>query len=82
MILQALLLLVVQSTTLKSYFDEVASLLLIIGGVIGFVGGLRIYANWNNRDGFPVVSELGNWIYGALILCIIGGVIKVWFKVA
>ncbi len=80
MILHSLLL-VLQSSTLRSYFDEVASLLLVIGGVIGLIGGLRIYANWNHRDEFPVVSELGNWIYGALLLCIVGGVIKVWFKV-
>ncbi len=73
--------LVLQSNTLRSYFDDVASLLLAIGGVIGLIGGLRIYANWNYRDGFPVVSELGNWIYGALLLGIIGGIIKIWFQI-
>lgn len=76
-----LVLVVVQSSTLKSYFDDLASLLLTIGGVIGLIGGLRIYTNWNNQEGFPIVSELGNWIYGALLLCIIGGVIKIWFGI-
>ena len=38
------------TTELKSYVDVVGSLVLAIGGVVGFVGGVRVYIKWNNGD--------------------------------
>ena len=75
------LMFLIQSSSLKGYFDDLSNLFFAVGGVIGLIGGLRVYINWNTKQGYPVISQVGNWLYGALLLCIIGATIKIWFGV-
>lgn len=68
------------TTELKSYVDVVGSLILAIGGVVGFVGGVRVYIKWNNGDQ-DVNKSLMGWMGSCIFLVLVGTVIKAFFGV-
>ena len=65
------------TTELKSYVDVVGNLILAIGGVVGFVGGVRVYIKWNNGDQDVNKALMGSCIF----LVLVGTVIKAFFGV-
>lgn len=38
------------TTTLKTYVDPVTNITLVIGGIVGIVGAIRVYSKWNAGD--------------------------------
>lgn len=68
------------TTELKGYVDVVGSLILAIGGVVGFVGGVRVYIKWNNGDQ-DVNKALMGWMGSCIFLVLVGTVIKAFFGV-
>jgi Domain of unknown function (DUF4134) len=68
------------TTELKSYVDVVGTLVLAIGGVVGFVGGVRVYIKWNNGDQ-DVNKSLMGWMGSCIFLVLVGTVIKAFFGV-
>ena len=38
------------TTTLKTYVDPVTNITLVIGGIVGVVGAIRVYSKWNSGD--------------------------------
>jgi Domain of unknown function (DUF4134) len=68
------------TTELKSYVDVIGSLVLAIGGVVGFVGGIRVYIKWNNGDQ-DVNKALMGWMGSCIFLVLVGTVIKAFFGV-
>jgi hypothetical protein len=68
------------TTELKSYVDVIGSLILAIGGVVGFVGGVRVYIKWNNGDQ-DVNKSLMGWMGSCIFLVLVGTVIKAFFGV-
>jgi hypothetical protein len=68
------------TTELKTYVDAIGSLILAIGGVVGFVGGVRVYIKWNNGDQ-DVNKSLMGWMGSCIFLVLVGTVIKAFFGV-
>ncbi|UZR99621.1 DUF4134 domain-containing protein [Chondrinema litorale] len=68
------------TTELKTYIDPVASLILIIGAVVGLIGGVRVYIKWNSGDQDVQKSIMG-WFGSCLFLVLVGTVIKAFFSV-
>lgn len=68
------------TTELKTYVAAVGSLILAIGGVVGFVGGIRVYIKWNNGDQ-DVNKSLMGWMGSCIFLVLVGTVIKAFFGV-
>jgi Domain of unknown function (DUF4134) len=68
------------TTELKGYVDVIGSLILAIGGVVGFVGGVRVYIKWNNGDQ-DVNKSLMGWMGSCIFLVLVGTVIKAFFGV-
>jgi hypothetical protein len=66
------------TTELKSYIDVIGSLVLAIGGVVGFIGGVRVYTKWNNGDQ-DVNKALMGWMGSCIFLVLVGSVIKAFF---
>lgn len=60
-------------------FDLISSLMLIIGGIIGLIGAIRIYIKWNNGDQ-DVTKSIIAWAGAALFLVISGAVLKSVFN--
>jgi Domain of unknown function (DUF4134) len=68
------------TTELKTYVDVIGTLVLAIGGVVGFVGGVRVYIKWNNGDQ-DVNKSLMGWMGSCIFLVLVGTVIKAFFGV-
>jgi Domain of unknown function (DUF4134) len=68
------------TTELKSYVDVIGNLVLAIGGVVGFVGGVRVYTKWNNGDQ-DVNKALMGWMGSCIFLVLVGAVIKAFFGI-
>lgn len=67
------------TTQLKGYMDPVANLCLAIGGVVGLIGGVRVYVNWNGGDR-DIQKELMGWLGSCIFLVLVSVVIKAFFS--
>ena len=68
------------TTTLKTYVGPVTNTTLVIGGIVGLVGGLRVYSKWNSGDQ-DINKELMSWGGSCLFLVLVSVVIKAFFGV-
>lgn len=64
--------------TIKDYIPSITTLMYAIGGVVGLVGGIRVYIKWNNGDQ-DVNKELMMWGGACVFLLIAPTVIKSFF---
>ena len=64
--------------TVRSWLAPVSNLVLALGGVIGFIGAIRVYIKWNSGDQ-DVQKTLMSWMGACLFLVIVGIMIKAFF---
>jgi hypothetical protein len=62
----------------KGIFTNVSNLILMIGGVVGLVGGIRVYTKWQAGDN-DVQKSLVGWIGACVFLLLSGTVLKTMF---
>jgi hypothetical protein len=62
----------------KGIFSNTSNLILAIGGIVGLIGGIRVYIKWNNGDQ-DVQKELIGWAGACIFLLMSGVVIKTFF---
>ena len=67
--------------TIAGVFDTVAELMMVVGGVIGVIGAIRIYIKWNNGDQ-DVTQSIVGWGGAALFLVLSASVIKAVFNIS
>lgn len=66
------------TTTLKSYVGPVTNITLVIGGIVGIVGAIRVYSKWNAGDQ-DINKELMGWGGSCVFLVVSALVIKAFF---
>lgn len=66
------------TTNLKTYVDPVTDITLVIGGIVGIVGGIRVYSKWNSGDQ-DINKELMGWGGSCLFLVLSSLIIKAFF---
>jgi uncharacterized membrane protein len=66
------------TTTLKTYVGPVTTTTLVIGGIVGLVGGLRVYSKWNSGDQ-DINKELMGWVGSCLFLVLSSLIVKAFF---
>jgi len=66
------------TTTLKTYVDPVTNIALVIGGIVGIVGAIRVYSKWNSGDQ-DINKELMGWGGSCVFLVVSALVIKAFF---
>lgn len=66
------------SGQLSSTFTKIIPFIMIIGGIIGLIGGVRVYQKWNSGDQ-DINKELMGWGGSALFLVVAPIVIKAVF---
>lgn len=67
-------------TQMNGVFTAVSHLMLVLGGIIGVVGAIRIYIKWNNGDQ-DVTKSIIAWAGAALFLVISSVVLSSIFGV-
>ena len=66
------------TTSLKTYVDPVTNVTLVIGGIVGIVGAIRVYSKWNSGDQ-DIIKELMGWGGSCVFLVVSAVVIKAFF---
>ncbi|MBW8323679.1 MAG: DUF4134 domain-containing protein [Prolixibacteraceae bacterium] len=67
------------TSQLKGYVDSIITLVMVIGGIVGIVGGIRIYTKWSHGD-HDINKELMSWGGAAIFLVLVPIVIKAVFN--
>jgi uncharacterized protein DUF4134 len=62
----------------ESVFDNVSSILMTGGSIVGIIGAARIYYKWTNGQG-NIENEIMIWGGGILFLIISGLVVRLIF---
>lgn len=65
-------------TILKTYIAPIINLTMAIGGVVGIIGGIRIYNKWNSGDN-DINKELMGWGGSCIFLIIAPLIVKGFF---
>jgi hypothetical protein len=66
------------TSTLKTYVDPATNIALVIGGIVGIVGGIRVYSKWNSGDQ-DINKELMGWGGSCLFLVLSSLIVKAFF---
>lgn len=66
------------SSSLKTYVDPVTNIALVIGGIVGIVGAIRVYSKWNSGDQ-DINKELMGWGGSCVFLVVSAVIIKAFF---
>jgi hypothetical protein len=62
----------------QSVFENVSSILLTGGSIVGVIGAARIYYKWTNGQG-NIENEIMVWVGGILFLIMSGLAVKILF---
>ncbi|MDO4728854.1 MAG: DUF4134 domain-containing protein [Bacteroidota bacterium] len=65
---------------IKEYWDDVSTLIKMIGAVVGLIGGLRIYNKWTNGDQ-DINKEILGWGGACLFLVLVPTFVSAFFEV-
>ena len=49
------------ASDIKDYWDPIKLILKAVGGLVGFIGGLRVYNKWTNGD--QDVNKRNPWLW-------------------
>lgn len=68
------------TTEVKGYFANASNLMLAIGGIVGLIGGIKVYQKWNSgeQDTGKVAAA---WFGSCVFLVLVGTVLKAFFNV-
>src|ERR1700760_4642766 len=66
------------TSTLQTYVDPASNIALVIGGIVGIVGAIRVYSKWNSGDQ-DINKELMGWGGSCVFLVVSALVIKSFF---
>lgn len=69
------------TSSLTGTFDSVANLILVIGGVVGLAGAIRVYIKWQNGDQ-DVQKHLIGWLGASIFLLAVGAILKSLYGIA
>lgn len=65
-------------TSLRTYVDPVCNIVMVIGGIVGLVGAIRVFSKWQNGDQ-DVTKSLMAWL-GSCVFLVVGAlVVKAFF---
>jgi hypothetical protein len=62
----------------KTVFTNVSNLVLMIGGVVGLVGGIRVFVRWQNGER-DIQKEVVGWMGACVFLLLAGTALKTMF---
>src|ERR1700761_8340033 len=66
------------TSTLKTYVDPASNIALVIGGIVGIVGAIRVYSKWNSGDQ-DINKELMGWGGSCVFLVVSALIVKAFF---
>ena len=68
------------SSELATYIDPIGNMMMVIGGIVGLIGAIRVYIKWNNGDQDVQKSIMG-WAGACIFLVVSGAIVKAFFGI-
>ena len=68
------------SSELATYMDPLGNMMMILGGLVGLVGAVRVYLKWNSGDQDVQKAVMG-WMGSCIFLVVSGVVVKAFFGI-
>ena len=68
------------SSELATYMDPLGNMMMILGGLVGSVGAVRVYLKWNSGDQDVQKAVMG-WMGSCIFLVVSGVVVKAFFGI-
>lgn len=68
------------SSELETYIDPLGNMMMILGGLVGLVGAVRVYLKWNSGDQDVQKAVMG-WMGSCIFLVVSGVVVKAFFGI-
>ena len=69
-----------QGAELATYMDPLGNMMMILGGLVGLVGAVRVYLKWNSGDQDVQKAVMG-WMGSCIFLVVSGVVVKAFFGI-
>lgn len=66
------------SSELTTYMDPLGNMMMIVGGLVGLVGAIRVYLKWNAGDQDVQKAVMG-WMGSCIFLVVSGVIVKAFF---
>jgi len=66
------------SSELATYMDPLGNMMMVLGGIVGLVGAVRVYLKWNAGDQ-DVQKSLMGWMGSCIFLVVSGVIVKAFF---
>lgn len=66
------------SSELATYMDPLGNMMMVLGGIVGLVGAIRVYMKWNSGDQ-DVQKSLMGWMGSCIFLVVSGVIVKAFF---
>lgn len=66
------------SSELATYMDPLSSMMMVLGGIVGLVGAVRVYLKWNSGDQ-DVQKSLMGWMGSCIFLVVSGVIVRAFF---
>lgn len=66
------------SSELTTYMDPLGNMMMIVGGLVGLVGAVRVYLKWNAGDQDVQKAVMG-WMGSCIFLVVSGVIVKAFF---
>ena len=63
-----------------TYMDPLGNMMMILGGLVGLVGAVRVYLKWNSGDQDVQKAVMG-WMGSCIFLVVSGVVVKAFFGI-
>lgn len=58
---------------LRMYVEPVCDIIMVLGGIVGIVGAIRVFTKWQNGDQ-DVTKSLMGWL-GSCIFLVVGAIV-------
>ena len=59
------------SGTMKGYYHSFSDLVFLLGAIVGLLGGLRVFANWQSGR-HHIDAQVTGWFFSCLFLLLSG----------
>lgn len=66
------------SSELATYMDPLGNMMMVLGGIVGLVGAIRVYLKWNAGDQ-DVQKAIMGWMGSCIFLVVSGVIVKAFF---
>jgi uncharacterized membrane protein YfcA len=64
--------------SLMTYFDDAINLMYVIGGIVGLIGGAKVYSKWSHGD--PDTGKTAaSWFGACIFLVLVATALKAFF---